>query len=256
VNSELLKPEEPKLKLHLYALHGFLGHPSDWTILGDLNYYPVDLFADAKLSYQEFAQQFNQSVETEHNILVGYSLGGRLAMHALLANTRKWNGAIFISAHPGLVDQKQKQQREQLDQEWAQRFLIENWDSLLNAWNDQPAFEGCHFKFERNETLFSRKLLNAALINWSLGKQEDLSPLLAQLDIPILWIAGDNDKTHKKLALKQAFRHPDSRVYLAPNAGHRVPWEATDTFIHEIKLFLSKLEKPACPLPQTDFGTQ
>lgn len=249
MNIQLLARPEPKLKLHLYALHGFLGHPSDWTILGDFNYYPVELFADAKLSFQEFAKQFNQFIETEHNILMGYSLGGRLAMHALLEDKRRWSGAVFISAHSGLVDQKQKKQRQQLDQEWAQRFLIEDWDSLIDAWNAQPVFAGSHSKFERTESLFSRKLLNSALINWSLGKQEDLSPRLAELDIPILWIAGNNDEAHKKLALKQTFRHPDSRIYLAPNAGHRVPWDATSDFVHEIKLFLSKLEKPACPLP-------
>lgn len=251
---ELLKPEEPKLKLHLYALHGFLGHPSDWTVLNQFNYYPLDLFADAKMSYSEYAEKLNESVQTEHNILMGYSLGGRLAMHALLQNPRKWNGAIFISAHPGLKESEKKTERELADQEWAQRFLIEDWNQLMDAWNAQSLFSGCSFNFQRNESLFSRKRLSQALINWSLGKQEDLSPLLAALDIPILWIVGERDLKQVELASKQKLQHPDSSVYLAANAGHRVPWENSCDFIHEIKRFLSKLEKPTCPLPKTDFG--
>src|SRR6476661_7376674 len=99
----------------IHALHGFLGLPRDWDLfesaVQDHRGRPVrlvkhnlweELAALDDKSLRSWAREFNSNIEGK-NILVGYSMGGRLAMHALIDDHTKWSGAVFISAHPGLA---------------------------------------------------------------------------------------------------------------------------------------------------------
>src|ERR1700722_16825830 len=98
-----------KSKMCLYALHGFLGLPSDWTHLFKQMSTPlideihaVDLFVEDPVALNVWGRNLKVPSTSGPRILLGYSLGGRLAMHALLGQTSKWDAAVMISAHPGL----------------------------------------------------------------------------------------------------------------------------------------------------------
>jgi pimeloyl-ACP methyl ester carboxylesterase len=62
---------------------------------------------------------------------------------------------------------------------------------------------------------------------------------------PVLWIAGEEDGSYaeqaKKIQQQKLLQHPHSKVWLAPNSGHRVPWQRTEEFIQELKSFLRNL---------------
>ncbi len=116
---------------NLYALHGFLGLSHDWSPFPYIN-YPQELTHE-ELPFWEWASWFNQNVSSwsekrnKKNILLGYSLGGRLAMHLLISKPELWDGAIIISAHPGLSSELEKEQRVAQDHEWAVRFKNDPW---------------------------------------------------------------------------------------------------------------------------------
>src|SRR3954466_10003273 len=74
-------------------------------------------------------------------ILLGYSLGGRLALQALLAGAH-YECAIFISTGLGIDDEVARQARRASDEAWAQRFENDDWDAVINAWNAQPVLAG------------------------------------------------------------------------------------------------------------------
>ena len=101
--------------MKIYALHGFLGLPSDWAEFNGLE--GVSLF-DTRLpapsaGLTQWGKAFNAFAEPG-SLLLGYSLGGRLALHALCDNPGRWQGAILISAHPGLRCSKEKETRERM----------------------------------------------------------------------------------------------------------------------------------------------
>lgn len=70
--------------MNVYALHGFLTQPSLWDFLG-LKIHALDIYSIPGTTQNEWAKHFNATIPTKNdNILIGYSLGGRLALHALL----------------------------------------------------------------------------------------------------------------------------------------------------------------------------
>lgn len=218
---------------NIYALHGFLGKPSDWQ-KSLPNAAAVDLFRGPVKNFEEWAKQFNASVLSE-SFIVGYSLGGRLALHALIQNPKVWKGAVIISANPGLANESDRQQRIIHDRKWAKRFLNDPWEKLMDDWNNQTVFSSDK-RIERKESDFDRAILSAVMEEWSLGKQRYLPPLISALPVPILWITGERDP---KAARGLAFAHPKSRELTIPLAGHRVPW---DNFQEQFQQFLGEIE--------------
>ncbi|MCX6865074.1 MAG: hypothetical protein NTV46_02435, partial [Verrucomicrobia bacterium] len=70
--------------------------------------------------------------------LLGYSMGGRLALHALLEENPPWQAAIIVSAHPGLEAEAERETRRTADAAWAHQALTGNWQEFLAAWDAQP----------------------------------------------------------------------------------------------------------------------
>lgn len=181
------------------------------------------------IGLQQWAAHFNRSLpQNERRILMGYSQGGRLGLHALLDNPVLWDGAVFISTHLGLKTVLERTKRLDVDASWAIHFEKESWEFLISAWNSREVFAKRLPPFRRQEPHYSREHLANMLRYWSLGHQEDLSTQIAQWPMPILWIVGEEDFAYKQLALSISLRHPKSQVWVVPNAGHRVPWDWPD----------------------------
>ncbi len=228
----------------IYAIHGFLGKTSDWDPFLNLSLIPVDPF---KCSYPstlwEFAAEFNNSITSNpHNILLGYSMGGRLALHALLHHQEKWKAAVIISTNPGL--QRELEAKERLDKDLAllDRFLHQNFDHVMDEWNCQDLFkEDAASSFHRKKEDYTKEILSQSLKTWSLGSQDDLRESLSKLAMPILWIVGGNDKKYLDIAINLKFSNPKSRIWIAPNVSHRVPWALKKEFQEQVKTYIEGL---------------
>lgn len=230
---------QPQYDIH--ALHGFLGHPSDWLCLQE-RVFAYSLFQDFPIiPFDAWAENFNFSVEEKSNIFIGYSLGGRLGLHALLQNPAKWKAAIFVSTHPGLNDQAAKRTRLAMDEAWAERFLNEPWDSLLKRWNQQDVFKHS-VEINRSEVDNNRQDLAAALKIWSLGMQEDLTDKIKDLEMPICWMVGEKDHKFVDLAAPLQFKHPKSKLFVVPQAGHRLNFDQPEKFKTIVTQFIQNLE--------------
>ncbi len=217
----------------IYALNGFLGKCADWDLLNSpllplTKIFPIDLYQIAvpSLGFECWAKNLNHRAQKDSfpRILLGYSLGGRLALHALLQQPHVWDGAIFISTHEGLEHPVQKQMRFKEDLVWSEKFESEPWLELIQRWNSREAFTHST-KLERNEEDFSRKVLSETLQYWSLGKQNFLLPALMELSTPILWLVGEKDKAYCLRAEALKLFHPKSKVVIIPQAGHRILWD-------------------------------
>ena len=156
-------------------------------------------------------------------------------MHALCAYPELFSGAILVSAHSGMPENalEERAARKASDEAWARRFeSAETWEPLLGDWNAQGVFAGGS-SLNRAESRYDRAVLAGQLRKWSLGRQGDLLPRLAEVSAPILWIAGEQDLKFAHLARKtqEALgRRSSAEFWIAPEAGHRVPWDQPELF--------------------------
>ncbi len=235
------------------ALHGFLGLGSDWdAVLPESRFGVVqkpnwmrDLAelpgGEATSGLCQLAEHLNANRgDGLQDVLIGYSMGGRLAMHMLAqdASAACWNKAIIISASPGIVEREERRRRWDQDRRWAERFRIEAWDGLMRAWEAQGVFAG-EPSLSRTEDQFDRNELATTLLRCSVGTQDDLRPALARIQVPVLWVAGGRDSKYAALAQECSTLNPRFQLAILPEAGHRVPWSAIQPFQEAVEGFLA-----------------
>lgn len=233
-------------RINLFFLHGFLGRPEDWSAvvenlpkLDHLRCFVPDYFNENTLSplnsFEDWSNSFNSWVKSivsagDKNILVGYSLGGRLALHSLTEDSTLWSKVILISTNPGLSDElpdknaalSAKEQRLKNDFLWSKKFSQNNWDDVLKEWNSQGVFAGSLLEPVRLAKNYDRSLLSAALSQWSLARQKNMLPALRQYSEKIFWVVGEQDKKYLELTTELIQAMPQFKVTFIPKAGHRV----------------------------------
>ena len=197
-----------------------LGTGEDLRWLGADVIRRVNLWEEV-LPLKEWAEKFCDRIrsapdEGDKPILVGYSMGGRLALHALLEDPNCWKAAVIISSHPGLSDDEERAKRLANDLRWSEAARELPWSEFLNRWNAQPVFDGSD-TVDRSDLVTHRESIAKAFDVWSLGRQEALGERIAEIGCPILWITGEKDRKFSALAEQLPLRHE-----LAPRCGHRV----------------------------------
>ena len=172
--------------------------------------------------------------------LLGYSLGGRLALHALLEKSHSWQAAVLISAHPGLEAEAERETRRAADGAWAAKALTGNWQEFLADWNAQPVLGQTAQRDPQaaGRLVTRRREIARSFVDWSLGAQEPLWDRLQEITIPVLWVVGANDAKFLALAERAVPRMARATLVVAPGAGHRVPWEAEAWLAEKVAAFL------------------
>ena len=196
------------------ALHGFLGLPADWDFL------PFDVITPPL-----------DAIPTSGDTLLGYSMGGRLALRALIDGA-KYERAVIVSA--GISVDAERMQR---DEAWARRFESEEWPSLMRAWNAQPVFGG--HAMPRDERDFDRAELARMLRTFSPAALPPLAPRLHEIAIPVLWVVGANDAKYVAESKRAMESLPNAQLFVCEGAAHRVPWEQPAAFAARLRAFIS-----------------
>ncbi len=204
--------------MDIVALHGFLGRPAGWKFLSAAGFSVVTPPLD--------------QIPPEGDTLLGYSMGGRLALHALLGGAR-YRRAVIISSGLGIEGEAARAERRKTDQEWAKRFRSDPWDEVMRDWNAQPMFGG-HAVQRREEDLDRRELVKM-LRDWSPAALPPLAPRLHEIAIPVLWIAGERDVKYVGEAQRAVSLLKNAELWICPGAGHRVPWEQPERFIERLR---------------------
>ena len=172
--------------------------------------------------------------------LLGYSMGGRLALHALLGNGHPWQAAVIVSANPGLESAAERNARQAADAAWAAKALAGNWQEFLAEWNAQPLLADAEIRAPQatGSLVTRRREIARSFVDWSLGAQEPLWDRLREISVPVLWVAGENDAKYLAMAERAVAEMPRARLAIAPDSGHRVPWEAEEWLADEVARFL------------------
>ena len=240
--------------MECWCLHGAVGMAADWRgfaknlAVSGIGTRAVDLWRFLEcnpMPLPDFGKALNADAGGEVfrgncRALLGYSMGGRMALHALLEKVHPWQAAIIVAAHPGLEIESDRADRRSADAGWATRALAGDWQQFLTAWNAQPVLGDSAMRDPQSSgrLIMRRREIARSFVDWSLGVQEPLWDRLSEIKIPILWIVGENDAKFRTLAERAVSSMPDAHLAVAPGAGHRVPWEAEAWFADRVTAFL------------------
>jgi 2-succinyl-6-hydroxy-2,4-cyclohexadiene-1-carboxylate synthase len=238
--------------MECWCLHGAVGMAADWRGLAKqlatagIGSRAVDLWRFLEccpLPIADFGKTLNAEVSGEvfrgnGRALVGYSMGARLALHALLEKNHPWQAAVIVSGHPGL--ESDHGTRRAADAEWATQALAGNWQKFIDAWETQAILADSPPRDPQaaSRLIQRRREVARSFVDWSLGAQEPLWDRLPEITIPVLWIVGENDPKFLALAQRAVALMPNASLAVAPNAGHRVPWQAERWFADQVAHFL------------------
>lgn len=221
------------------ALHGFLGLTSDWQSwrahhAPTKNFWPIDLWNDPSLNSElplatwtkVFLDVCREKHQQSHNLeLWGYSMGGRLALGALVAEPSLFSKAVILSANPGLEQDSERVARRKSDHDWAEKFRHQEWTSLMREWHSQPVLQEPHSvdnSVIRRENSFDRERLAQGLVNWSLAEQPNHWPQLNKITSTIDWHVGAFDKKYLEIGQRVATSYPKVQLVIHPDRGHRL----------------------------------
>jgi 2-succinyl-6-hydroxy-2,4-cyclohexadiene-1-carboxylate synthase len=153
--------------------------------------------------------------------LVGYSMGGRIALHAALREPARFSGLVLIGVSAGVEDRAQRRRSDEELAGWIERHSIEE---VVQRWEAQPVFASQpeelresqrHGRLSHDPIELARLLRSAGQ-----GALEPVWDRLRELRCPVLLIAGALDPRYVEAAHRMAELIPDARVRIVPAAGH------------------------------------
>lgn len=163
-------------------------------------------------------------------IYVGYSMGGRVALHCALAHPGTVAGLVLVSATAGINDPKEREARRRSDADLADRIETIGVAAFLEEWLAQPLFAG----LDSDGAHRGARLANTAggladsLRHAGTGTQEPLWGRLGEITVPTLVVAGARDAKFTEIGRRLCDGLPSATFVTIPGAGHSVPLEAPD----------------------------
>jgi 2-succinyl-6-hydroxy-2,4-cyclohexadiene-1-carboxylate synthase len=155
----------------------------------------------------------------DDDILIGYSMGGRLALKIASKQKFKIKKLILLSAHPGLEDSKERAKRVIWENDIIQKMNSMNKDDFLSYWNSLELFGHSEIKDTLTQDSFN-KHKNYFQSN-RLSKQKNFLPEMILYKKKILYLFGCFDQKYSSLAKRlrdQSIRcleiTGDHRIYL------------------------------------------
>lgn len=232
----------------IVLLHGFTGSPASWDAVlrrpGALTPADARTLTPALLGHdgtpgpagvESFDDELDRlageirapGLAAAH--LVGYSMGGRLALGLLDRHPDLFASATLVGASPGLADPAEREARAARDEEWARLLDEEGLDSFVAAWEAVPLFE-TQARLPRDVLDHQRGIrrshdprgLARSLRVAGLARMPDYRPRLDRMTVPIRLVVGERDARFRALADEMAARLPAASLTLVPDAGHNV----------------------------------
>jgi 2-succinyl-6-hydroxy-2,4-cyclohexadiene-1-carboxylate synthase len=164
--------------------------------------------------------------------LVGYSMGGRLALHVALALTGRVQRLILIGASPGLADPQERASRRAADESLAGEVEAMTIEAFADRWAQTAVLAGQPPKVQaaaREQRLRSTPAgLAAALRGLGTGALPPLGDRLGELACPVELIVGGRDAKFQAIAADMAAALSAAQVHVVAGAGHAVHLEAPD----------------------------
>ena len=161
--------------------------------------------------------------------LAGYSMGGRVALHAALALGSRLDRLVLIGASPGIADAAERAARRTADDALADRIEAIGVEAFAREWASLPLWEG---QPERVAAAANADRLRntpaglaAALRGLGTGVMDPLWDALPSLEVPVTLAVGERDEKFRAIAERMAAVLPRAEIAVVEGAGHAAQLE-------------------------------
>jgi len=246
----------------LVLLHGFTQGPASWdALLGALDpgceivrvtlpgHGPAEgASAHVRLPFEAAAAAVAEAVAgaagPDPAVWMGYSLGGRLALRIALDRPDLVGALVLLGATAGIEDAAARAARVEIDERLASGLERNGVERFVDGWLAQNLFA----RLPRSAAAVEERRagtvggLASALRLLGTGAQEPVWDRLAEIDVPVLLLAGEHDSKFSALAFRLAAGiGPSAGLSFVPGAGHAAHLERPASVATIVNRFLSTL---------------
>lgn len=247
----------------LLLLHGFTGSLHTWDPFVEewsKNYtlILVDLIGHGKTEHPEnyrryFVEQtcvdlkeILRILEIKKTHVLGYSMGGRVAISFSILNPNHVSSLILESSSPGLELEADRLQRRENDNRLADRIEESGIPAFVDYWENIPLFRT---QKERMTALQKQALRNERLQNSSIGLANSLRGMgtgaqpswwskLKDVNHPVLLLAGELDQKFCAINNEMKKHLSNAQISIIKDAGHAIHVEQSELFGKIVKDYL------------------
>lgn len=248
----------------LLLLHGFTGNSEGWKEFAPFwkdhsKTIALDIIGHGKSgSPPDIGQyQIEESAAVINSLLekmgigkidvLGYSMGGRLALTFAVNYPEKVRKLILESASPGLRTEAERHERRIQDKKLSEKIQQEGIKNFIDYWENIPLFQSQKSLPEKIRTrIRSQRLANSidglanSLNGMGTGVQPSWWDELAHLEMPVLLITGNLDQKFCRIAEEMSKILPNAKWKTTEDAGHAIHVEKPELFGTIVSGFLSQ----------------
>jgi len=223
---------------------GFMQRGDAWRPVAELlpERYPSALLDHGEHSFEGRLAEIADAAE-EGSVLVGYSLGGRLALRAVLRDPGRYAGLVTVGATAGIDDPGLRSARAEAEDRLAAWMEAAPIEDVVSIWERQPLFadqsEGLIEEQRPGRMSHDPGRLAMLLRTAGQGALEPVWHALLMLDLPVLAIAGARDEGYVAAAERIADVAPRGRAAVVEDAGHAAHLQRPHRVAELIEEFLN-----------------
>ncbi|MGP4078390.1 2-succinyl-6-hydroxy-2,4-cyclohexadiene-1-carboxylate synthase [Pseudalkalibacillus sp. R45] len=239
----------------LLLLHGFTGSGADWTPFkkewgDDFKLIIVDLIGHGNTDHPEEIEQYSMEetagalnqiladLKIESGYVLGYSLGGRVALSFAMMHPDRVKHLVLESSSPGLQKTEERNARKHNDERLANRIDKDGIDAFVDFWEAIPLFSTQKDLLSERErkALREKRLHNSevGLTNSLRGMGTGVQPTwwdrLSDFTIPTTLIVGALDQKFYRIAEDMMQKLPNGKMVVVEEAGHTIHLEQPEQF--------------------------
>jgi 2-succinyl-6-hydroxy-2,4-cyclohexadiene-1-carboxylate synthase len=248
-------------------LHGFTGSSADWQpimpqLAAQYRVLAVDVVGHGQSDSPAATERYSMAavgadlvallaeLDADPAHLVGYSMGGRLALYMASHHPTAFRSLILESASPGPRDATEHQQRDRQDRRLAERIEREGIVAFVDLWEALPLWESQRtlpadvLQRQREARLQnSPQGLANSLRGMGTGVQPSLWDVLGHLSMPVQLIAGELDTKFVTINHEMQALTPNTRLNVISGAGHNTHLEQPEAFLRVLLDFLQEIQR-------------
>ena len=239
-------------------LHGFMGRGASWAdwsaplaathrvLMPDLPGHGASVRLEAQAyTMPGAAAALVEGLDAEavaRADVVGYSMGGRLALYLALHHPARVRSLTLVSASPGLRAAEARAERRRQDAARADA-LQADFEGFVARWYGQPVFDGLSSELRAARVALRQENdpaeLARSLHGMGTGAQPPLWERLDALAVSTAALAGGRDAKYVAIAQAMAAASPAIIAHVCAGAGHVVQDEHAAAFRRVLALQLS-----------------
>ena len=223
---------------------GFMQRGDAWRPVAELlpERYPSRMLDHAEHTLEG---RLGEILSSGARVLVGYSLGGRLALRAALRSPDSFTAVVLVGSTAGIEEVPLRRARAEADERLASWIEAASMEDVVSVWERQPLFadQSDALVDAQRPGRLAQDQRSLALLLRTAG-QGVLEPVwheLSQLDLPVLAIAGARDDGYTRAAKRIASTAPRGRAAIVEEAGHAAHLQRPDEVARLLTDFLDNL---------------